>query len=477
MYPKIAVFFAALIFLTSPASAEKRVALVIGNGAYRNAPSLPNPHNDAEDVAAALKRTGFDVIVGLDLDKAKMDETLIEFSRAARSADVAAIYYSGHAIQFNGANYLAPVDVKLTDEADLRRMTRLDEVVADLQQAQNLRILVLDACRDNPLAEQLKRSIGTTRALTLQRGLAKMDSSEGMIVSYATQAGRTAIDGTGRNSPYTAAFLNHIEESDEIGTIFRRIASDVYDSTKHAQLPELSLSVVGEFFLRGRPAAVAAPNPPLSELCTAAADHWKSAASIGNRKALEDHLARFPNCAFSGLAKARLESLKVATAAPLVPPVPAPTAPAGTSRMTLQQAITWCNNRDRAPPEMQINGCTKYIESGRQDRNLAFAYNNRGLALFEQQSFDAAIDDYNEAIKLNPKDTKYYNNRGNAFDSKAQYDRAISDYTQAIGLDPRNVAALSNRGRVSSASGKIDSLSCLTTVLKDRFISQTAFCL
>ena len=160
-------------FPTGPAFAEKRVALVIGNGAYRNAPSLPNPHNDAEDVAAALKRTGFDAIVGLDLDKAKMDETLIEFSRAARSADIAMIYYSGHAIQFNGVNYLAPVDLKLNDEADLRRMTRLDEVVADLQQAKALRILVLDACRDNPLADQLRRYIGATRALTLQRGLCK----------------------------------------------------------------------------------------------------------------------------------------------------------------------------------------------------------------------------------------------------------------------------------------------------------------
>jgi uncharacterized caspase-like protein len=198
-------FFAALFLsiIIAPALADKRVALVIGNGAYREVPRLLNPRNDAEDVAAALQRNGFETIVGLDLDKAGMEEKTISFARAARTADIAIFYYSGHALQYGGVNYLAPVDAKLIDEADLRRMTRVDEIVADLQQAKNLRILVLDSCRDNPLADQLKRSIGASHAVSIQRGLAKIDSPEGMIVSYATQAGRTASDGNGRNSPYT----------------------------------------------------------------------------------------------------------------------------------------------------------------------------------------------------------------------------------------------------------------------------------
>jgi uncharacterized caspase-like protein len=139
------------------------VALVIGNGDYQNAPRLPNPVNDAVDVAAALKRDGFETIVATDLDKNGMEEASIRFAKAARAADVALFYFSGHAIQFAGVNYLAPVDLKLTDEADLRRMVRVDEVLSDLQQAKNLRILILDSCRDNPLAEQLKRAVGTTR--------------------------------------------------------------------------------------------------------------------------------------------------------------------------------------------------------------------------------------------------------------------------------------------------------------------------
>jgi hypothetical protein len=240
---------------SAPALAEKRVALVIGNGAYRNATPLPNPPNDARDVAAALTRTGFETIVGIDLDRAGMDKASVSFTRAARDADVAIFYYSGHALQFAGINYLMPVDAQLTDEADLRLMSRVDDVVTDLQQAKNLRILVLDACRDNPFAEALKRSIGRTRSASLGNGLAKIDSPQGMIVAYATQAGHTAEDGSGRNSPYTSAFLKHIETAEEIGTVFRRISADVYDTTQRTQLPELSLSLIGEFYLKGRSSA------------------------------------------------------------------------------------------------------------------------------------------------------------------------------------------------------------------------------
>ncbi len=316
---------AALVALTSgiaaaPSFAENRVALVIGNGAYEHAPRLPNPANDAADVAAALKRSGFETILATDLNKAGMDEVTIRFARAARAADVAVFYYSGHALQFAGVNYLAPTDTKLVDEADLRRMVRLDEVVQDVQQAKNLRILVVDGCRDNPLAEELKRSLGTTRALPLQRGLAKIDSPEGMIVAYATQAGRTAEDGAGRNSPYTAAFLKNIEAKDEIGTIFRRISSDVYATTRQTQLPELSLSLIGEFYLNGKVQInVTAPQAP-SDPCAAASDHWKSAELIGSIEAYQDHVARFGGCAFAGLAKVRIDNLKGKAAATIAAP-------------------------------------------------------------------------------------------------------------------------------------------------------------
>jgi hypothetical protein len=304
-------YFAALFFsvFVTPAFADNRVALVIGNSAYARVPHLPNPVHDAEDVAAALKRSGFEIIVATDLDKAGMDEAMIKFARAARTAEVAMFYYTGHALQFGGINYLVPVDAQINE----RRMVRVDDVIADMQPAKNLRVLVLDSCRDNPLAEQLKRSIGTARSASIGRGLARIDSPEGMIIAYATQPGRTADDGDGRNSPYTTAFLKNVETKEEIGTIFRRISADVYQTTHQAQLPELSLSLIGEFYLNGKLqiTATPAPTPAPVDLCGAASDHWKSTEAINTKAAYEDHLARFPTCSFASLARTRIASLTI----------------------------------------------------------------------------------------------------------------------------------------------------------------------
>ena len=311
-----------------PALAEKRVALVIGNGAYANKAVLPNPTNDANDVAAALRRSNFEVILGTDLRQADMQELTIRFARAAGNADVAMFYYSGHAMQHNGVNYLMPVDAKLDDEVDLKRFTRVDDIVNDLQQAKNLRILVLDSCRDNPLAEGLKRSAGPTRGASIGRGLSKMEAPLGTIISFSTQAGRTADDGSGRNSPYTSAFLKHIGEPQEIGDVFRNITSDVYEVSGKAQLPELSLSIVGKFYLNGpvsisvTPSALAQNDP-----CATAEAHWKAADSIGTAAAYDDHIARFPNCPFATLAKARIEGLEQKA-------TPSADAPAGTAGKT-----------------------------------------------------------------------------------------------------------------------------------------------
>ncbi|MHC4045894.1 caspase family protein [Bradyrhizobium sp. 23AC] len=294
------------------ASADTRVALVIGNGAYASTAQLPNPSHDAEDVAASLRRSGFEVIQGIDLRQADMQDLTIRFARAASRADVAIFYYSGHAMQYNGVNYLMPVDATLTDEADLKRFVRVDDIVNDLQQAKNLRILVLDSCRDNPLAETLKRS--ATRAASIGRGLSKVEAPRGTIVSFSTQSGQTAADGVGRNSPYTAAFLKHIEEPQEIGDVFRDISSDVYDASGKTQLPELSLSIIGKFYLNGPVSVTIAPGAPQiaprADPCASAEAHWKAADTIGTASAFEDHLTRFSSCSFASLAKARIEGLK-----------------------------------------------------------------------------------------------------------------------------------------------------------------------
>jgi Caspase domain len=179
-----------------------------------------------------------------------------------------------------------------------------------------LRILVLDSCRDNPLAENLRRSIAKTRGASMPRGLNKMEAPLGTIISFSTQAGETAEDGKGRNSPYTTAFLKHIEAKQEIGDVFREISTDVYDASGRVQLPELSLSIVGKFYLNGpvsatsNPPAASAPADP----CTVAEAHWRAADIIGTSAAYEDHVAKFPGCAFANLAKAKMEQLKTRTA-------------------------------------------------------------------------------------------------------------------------------------------------------------------
>jgi hypothetical protein len=296
------------------ALADKRVALVVGNGAYVQVPALPNPIHDAEDVAAALRRIGFETVLATDLSQNGMQEAEIAFARAARTADVALFYYSGHAMQFGGVNYLVPVDAQLRDEADLRRMARADQILGDLQQAKTLRILVLDSCRDNPMAETLRRSIGLTRGISVTPGLAKMESADGTIITYSTQAGRTAGDGTGRNSPFTSAFLSHIEDKEDVATVFHRIGAGVYQTTSGSQVPELSISFFGEFYLNGKPllSALQAPPAPVDP-CLAANEQWKHAQAVGGIAALREHVARFPNCPPLGLAKSKV----VALAAPV----------------------------------------------------------------------------------------------------------------------------------------------------------------
>ncbi|WP_035685647.1 caspase family protein [Bradyrhizobium sp. Cp5.3] len=310
LFQCLALCFLSFALSALDAHADKRVALVIGNGAYRNVPTLPNPTNDAADVGAALKRAGFDPLVATDLDQAAMQEAVLRFARDARGADVALFYYSGHALQFAGVNYLVPVDAVVRDEVDLRRLVRADEILADLQQAKNLRILVLDACRDNPFADELRRNVGQGRGVAVARGLAKMESPDGTIISYATQAGRTADDGDGRNSPYTSAFLEHIRDRDNINTVFQTISAGVYQRTKGTQVPELSLSFFGEYYLNGKPETAAlAPSAPQADPCADAADHWRSAEALGRLAAFKDHLVRFPACAFADLAKTRIAAL------------------------------------------------------------------------------------------------------------------------------------------------------------------------
>ena len=230
--------------------AERRLALVIGNSRYANFQSLPNPRNDANDLASVLRNLGFEVILGTDLNRTAMEDVLQDFGRKARTADAALVYFAGHGIQHQGVNYLTPIDAKLTDETDLRRLFNLQDVIGDLQTAGRIRILIVDACRDNQAVQQLASTLPKTRSAAFTRGMARVEP-DGTLVAFATQANKTANDGNGRNSPFTQALLARLQESGvELRTLMTRVRQDVVTSTNGVQRPEVWDSLIGEFTFR-----------------------------------------------------------------------------------------------------------------------------------------------------------------------------------------------------------------------------------
>jgi uncharacterized caspase-like protein len=250
----VAVFTAVMVALAAtPARADRRVALIVGNAQYA-APSLllSNPKNDADDVAAVLRTLGFDVILKTDSNKRDLELAMAQFARLSTNADVALFFYAGHALQYQGRNYLMPVDSTLEDEISLRyQMVAIDDVRAALDRARGVKIMILDACRNNPLADTFKRKIsGASRSIETVRGLARIDKAEGTIVAYATAPDEVATDGSGRNSPYTTALLKHLQEPGlEIEIMFRRIAADVSAQTNGRQRPETHVSLLNEYHL------------------------------------------------------------------------------------------------------------------------------------------------------------------------------------------------------------------------------------
>jgi uncharacterized caspase-like protein len=293
---------AALVLSVAMAHAqiEKRVALVIGNSAYQHSATLENPTNDSEDVAGALGKLGFQVILEKNLDKRGMEQSFSRFARLAQDADVAMFYYAGHAMQYGGENFLVPVDAALQDEFSVEfEMARVSDVLNSLERARGVKILVLDACRNNPLAEQLARR-ATNRAYFSSRGLARIEHPSGMLIAYATQAGQVADDGRGRNSPFTSALIKRIEEPGiEIGQIFRRVAVDVNTLTQGRQLPDLSVSLLGEVYLS---------KPEKLQINTEAAA-WQKIASSSDGSEFQRFVTDFPDSPFAVVAKERIRIL------------------------------------------------------------------------------------------------------------------------------------------------------------------------
>jgi len=241
---------AALLLVCQPAFADKRVALVIGNSAYQNVARLPNPVNDGATIAATLKDAGFDVVDSRhDLPAAETRRVLRDFADSARDADIAVVYYAGHGIEVDGGNYLIPVDAKLERDTDVYdEALSLDRVLLAIEPAKRLRLVILDACRDNPYARSFRSPV---------RGLASIDAPSGTLIAYATAPGRVARDGTGANGLYTGELLRAMGVPGlRIEDVFKRVRQSVQQQTGGEQVPWESSSLVGDFVFA--PQAVAA---------------------------------------------------------------------------------------------------------------------------------------------------------------------------------------------------------------------------
>ena len=310
---RIFVSLMVLAFAGGAAMAAKRVALVIGNSAYANAPALTNPKNDAEDMAAALKALGFTVILGTDLDKRAMDRKILEFEGALSGAEAGVFHYSGHGLQVAGVNYLVPVDAELESAAALDfEAVRLDLVQRTMERETKTNILFLDACRNNPLTRNLARALGT-RSVDIGHGLAPAESGVGTLISFSTQPGNVALDGSGRNSPYSGPLAKAIgTPGEDILSILTAVRNEVLAATSEKQVPWENHALRAKFYFNPAAAAPAQPQAPLA----AAAQAWSVVQGTTSEAVLEEFVRRFPDSVYAGFAKARLDELKQSKSAP-----------------------------------------------------------------------------------------------------------------------------------------------------------------
>jgi uncharacterized caspase-like protein len=335
------VLAVAFVLAWGTGALAQRVALVIGNGAYVEAPPLENPANDARDVHAALVRLGFDSELVVDADRIGLERAIRRFGDRAVGAEAAMLFYAGHAVEVAGRNHLIPVSASIRSDRDLPFETvDVDAVMTQLEGRARVILLFLDACRDNPFRVRLAAQGG--RGIAGQ-GLAAVRGPVGTLVAFATAPGTVAQDGTGRNSPFTAALLRHIETPGlEVRPMLGRVRQTVRETTGGAQIPWENSSLEGEFYFK--PAAPQAPSvpaasepprpaPPVAAGADAATERlfWESIRDSRNVAEFEAYLTRYPNGVFSELARARIAALArpapeargVSRVEPAVPAAPA----------------------------------------------------------------------------------------------------------------------------------------------------------
>jgi Caspase domain len=310
------------------AQTEQRVALVIGNGNYVNFNRLKNPASDATAVATTLRGVGFQVIEQENLTRRTMIQAIRSFTDKLSPGGIALLFYAGHGIQSQGANYLLPTDAVLAVEDDLKyEAIDLQDILNKLGDARvRLSLVILDACRDNPF-----KAFRTT-----VHGLAPIDPPRGTIIAYSTSPGKVAADGSGANSVYTAELIRAIQQPGwKLMEVFEHVAESVERETNNAQTPWINSSFRGDFYFIG-PTTVLPPAP--ASLATPEIVFWQSIAASTNPTDFEAYLQQYPQGSFALLAKARIASLR--------PTVSVPSPPADLEA-ALREALSMVNEVDR----------------------------------------------------------------------------------------------------------------------------------
>jgi hypothetical protein len=329
------------------AVAERRVALVVGNAQYAHTPALPNPRNDAQDVADTLRKVGFEVMLGYDLDQTRFARIIDDFARALDGADVGLFFYAGHGLQINEKNYLVSTEAKLESTFLVPSETiELDAIVRLMESKTGTNLIFLDACRNNPLTDNLKRNLAAiNRTVNLGRGLARIEpTGRDTLVAFSSAPGQEAADGHGRNSPFTASLLRHLPKPGlEVSVMLKEVTADVRRETNNAQRPQ-QLSDMSKtfYFVKAEPAAVplagegkvagaakapVAPTDPVDPIDVA---FWQSAAAANECESIRAYLSRFPAGKFVDLA--RISERRLCRAGPEVAVAVAPrpsSAPVG----------------------------------------------------------------------------------------------------------------------------------------------------
>ncbi|MGY4477445.1 caspase family protein [Bradyrhizobium sp. USDA 3364] len=306
---KVFVLLAASALLASqPAWATKRVALVVGNSSYQNAPLLPNPANDATAIAATLKNAGFDLVESrLNLTSSDMRRALRDFADQARDADIAIVYYAGHGIEIDGTNYLIPTDARLERDTDIYdEAFSLDRVLLAIEPAKQLRVVIVDACRNNPFADTMKRTVAS-RAIS--RGLARVEPSvSNTLIAFAAKAGLTALDGNSKNSPYATALVKYIAKPGlDLRKAFGFVRDDVLQATGNRQEPYVYGSLGGDDVALVPKAEEQVP-PPVNASSEIRRD-YELALQLGNKAAMSAFLAQHPDGYYANLAKLQLNQI------------------------------------------------------------------------------------------------------------------------------------------------------------------------